>query len=243
MTRLGGFKGMKMPSHHPSDDLLLAYAAGTASEAESLLVASHLTLCPVCRDRLSGFERLGGALLDDLAPDPMEESALEAIFARIDGLDDEGEGRAQPVIPMGTQERSKSVSPAGEDAILLPRPLLAYLDGDLDRLRWSSVKRGIDQVPLSVGGGRVRAKLMRLRAGVTVPAHTHAGTELTLVLAGGFQDERGHFLRGDVAIADEEIDHRPVADTDGDCLCLAVLDAPLRLTGTIGRLLNPFVRF
>ena len=37
------------------------------------------------------------------------------------------------------------------------------------------------------------------------------GTELTLVLAGGFSDETGHFLRGDLAEADASVDHRPVA--------------------------------
>jgi putative transcriptional regulator len=35
----------------------------------------------------------------------------------------------------------------------------------------------------------------------------------------------------------------PTADDDGDCVCLAVTDAPLRLTGPIGRLFNPFIRF
>ncbi len=75
-----------------------------------------------------------------------------------------------------------------------------------------------------------------------MPSHTHAGLELTLVLQGGFCDRTGHFLRGDVAEADSDVDHRPVADDDGPCLCLAVTDAPLRLTGRVGRMLNPFVR-
>ena len=42
--------------------------------------------------------------------------------------------------------------------------------------------------------------------------------------------------------ADSHVDHRPVADEDEDCLCLIVTDAPLRLTGWLGRLLNPFIR-
>jgi putative transcriptional regulator len=87
-----------------------------------------------------------------------------------------------------------------------------------------------------------RTRLMRIKSGTAMPAHTHEGIELTLVLAGGFSDETGHFLRGDLAEADATIDHRPVADPGEDCLCLAVTDAPLRLTGPIGRLLNPFLR-
>jgi putative transcriptional regulator len=65
---------------------------------------------------------------------------------------------------------------------------------------------------------------------------------LTLVLAGGFSDASGHYLKGDVAVADPSVDHRPVADAGADCLCLAVTDAPLRLTGRFGRYLNAFLR-
>ena len=75
-----------------------------------------------------------------------------------------------------------------------------------------------------------------------MPVHTHASSELTLVLAGGFTDQFGHFLRGDLAEADASVEHRPVADPGEDCLCLAVTDGPMRLTGPLGRLINPFLR-
>ena len=45
------------------------------------------------------------------------------------------------------------------------------------------------------------------------------------------------------AIADPHVDHQPQALGDEDCLCLAVTDAPLRLTGRFSRFLNPFLRF
>jgi putative transcriptional regulator len=84
---------------------------------------------------------------------------------------------------------------------------------------------------------------MRIRAGRAVPRHTHRGYELVCVLEGGFSDAAGHYGRGDVAVADDGVDHQPTADADGDCICLAVTDAPVRLTGRFWRLLNPFVRF
>ena len=83
---------------------------------------------------------------------------------------------------------------------------------------------------------------MRIKAGTAMPLHSHDGHELTLVLAGGFSDDDKHFLPGDVAVADASVNHRPVADPGEDCLCLAVTDAPLRLTGPFGRLLNPILR-
>jgi putative transcriptional regulator len=62
------------------------------------------------------------------------------------------------------------------------------------------------------------------------------------VLEGGFSDILGSYERGDITINDSSVDHQPVADDDGDCICFAVTDAPLRLTGRIGRLFNPFIR-
>jgi putative transcriptional regulator len=40
------------------------------------------------------------------------------------------------------------------------------------------------------------------------------------VLAGGYSSSQGSFQRGDVEYADGEIQHQPVADADGDCVCL-----------------------
>ena len=62
------------------------------------------------------------------------------------------------------------------------------------------------------------------------------------MLQGGFSDVTGHFLRGDVCDADSGVEYRPVADLDEVCVCLVVTDSPLRLTGWLGRLLNPFMR-
>ncbi len=74
-----------------------------------------------------------------------------------------------------------------------------------------------------------------------MPVHTHAGMELTLVIAGGFRDEHGHFVRGDIAVADASVAHRPIADPGEDCICLAVTDGAVSLTGRFARWLNPFL--
>ena len=37
------------PVHHPTDEFLLDYAAGALGEPKSLLVATHLSMCPACR--------------------------------------------------------------------------------------------------------------------------------------------------------------------------------------------------
>ena len=68
------------------------------------------------------------------------------------------------------------------------------------------------------------------------------GMELTLVLQGAFADENDRFGRGDIEIADEEMEHTPVALTGEDCICLAATDAPLRFRGLIPRLAQPLLR-
>ena len=84
--------------------------------------------------------------------------------------------------------------------------------------------------------------LLRIRAGGFIPTHRHRGTEMTLVLQGGFSDATGTYHRGDFLMRGSEDEHAPRALDDEDCICLAVLDAPLRFTGWQHRWMNPFLR-
>ncbi|HYI72547.1 MAG TPA: ChrR family anti-sigma-E factor [Skermanella sp.] len=223
----------QLPVHHPSLELLLDYAAGSTSEAAGLALATHLALCPECREVVAQFESVGGALLEEIQPAAMPPDALDDLLARLD----------EPVPAPAPACRST----ADVDALCpLPEPLRSYIGGDLQAIRWKQVMRGVDQVVVAVGRGRtgkVRARLLRIGPGIRIPRHTHDGTEMTLVLAGGFSDGDRQYQRGDFSFSDGEIDHSPVADDDGECLCLTVTDAPLRLTGPLMRLLNPFIRF
>lgn len=227
----------RTPRHHPDDELLMDYASGATDEAESLIIATHLTLCVECRRKLATMEALGGALLDDIAPVDLNGDGFESLMARLDDLDE-----AEATAPMKAVPADRACGCCGDDDVLLPGPVREALGQPLDTVEWKSIMRGLEEWPLpSVGGAKVR--LMRIRAGATVPKHTHRGTEMTLVLAGGFSDDAGHFERGDLSVLGAEADHRPVADPGEDCLCLVVTTAPLRLTGRVGRLLNPFIRF
>ncbi|BBK39577.1 anti-sigma factor [Allostella sp. ATCC 35155] len=221
------------PTHHPADEHLLDYAAGAASEGLALLLATHLTLCPECRRKAAAMEQLGGTLIEELPPAAIAADARERCLALLDAPEPAAESRSAVT----------AVTNPVSAAPLLPRALRDRVGGDIDTLRWSPVLRGVDQALLVEGPGGARTRLMRIRAGHAVPQHTHRGTEFVCVLAGGFSDLSGHFGRGDVAVSDESVDHQPTADADGDCICLAVTEAPVRLTGRFWRLLNPFVRF
>lgn len=214
------------PHRHPAPDLLLAYAAGTLAEAPSLVVATHLALCPRCRQEVARLEEIGGALLTDEESVAVSDDLLAGVLARLDD--------PVPALPPARPRRIAGPRP------LLPEPLRSYIGGDLDRVRWRRTIPGLQEAVVACAGGTV--KIMRIRPGMGMPQHTHGGEEFTLVLQGGFTDESGHYLRGDFAATDPTVDHRPVADEDGDCICVVFTDAPLRLTGRILRWLNPILR-
>lgn len=230
------------PHHHPSDELLVAYAAGNLGEAPSLVIATHLALCPDCRAEVRRLEAVGGALLDDLPGAPVDDDLLSAIFAQLDDGDDDTRHSGDTATltrPAPARERILATGPRPA----LPEPLRGYIGGDLDAIRWTRLMRGVEEAEVPVGNQGAKGRLLRIKGGLAMPRHTHAGMELTLVLTGGFTDETGHYGRGDFAATDGTVDHKPVADPGEDCICLAITDAPLRLTGTFGRLLNPFIRF
>ena len=69
--------------YHLSDELLLSYAAGTLDEASSLLVATHLALCPHCRSRNLAADAVGGELLDALPPAELSPGLMESVLAQL----------------------------------------------------------------------------------------------------------------------------------------------------------------
>lgn len=212
-----------MSGHHPTEEMLLDHAAGALSRAESVIVATHMALCPTCRRLGLDLDAVGGALLDLAGAAPVR-SRCEEILARVDA--------DPPPTPV------KAGRWDHETIHLIPQPLRGYLDGDVGGLAWRSINGALAEASLGLTDERRRASLMRIRAGGAMPRHTHGGTEMVLVLAGGFSDETGHYRRGDLALADGSMSHRPVADSDADCLCFAVVEGGLRLPGLVGRLLN-----
>lgn len=209
--------------HHLSDQLLMGYAAGQLPEAFSLVVATHVSMCDECRARLASYDAVGGALVEDLAEVAMGATALDAVLARIDGM------------PQATQRAP--LRAAG----ILPAPLADYVGGDLSAVKWRSIGMGVKQAILPTGRD-ASARLLFIPAGVAVPDHGHRGMELTLVLQGAFADANDRFDRGDLEIADENLQHTPVAMAGMDCICLAATDAPLKFRGLVPRLAQRLLR-
>lgn len=209
---------------HLSDDLLLGYSAGSLDEASSLLVASHLALCPHCRARNASLDSLGGYMLDALPEAPVPPVMMSSVLARI---------RCESEVA-GPSTRSQSVA-----NFLIPEPLRSYVGGDVDDLNWIRMAPRVQQIQINTPNSRSQARLLRFQSGTSVPAHGHRGRELTLVLTGSLCDRDTILYRGDIAETDERTEHQPHAGPDEDCICLAVTDAPLRFKSMFARLLQP----
>jgi putative transcriptional regulator len=231
-----------MAEHLAPDDLLQAYAAGTLSEPLSLLVATHIALSPESRQAVRFYEDVGGTLLETSAPAEMADDAFDAVMARIES--------GTPVVPDGGTAAAPADDPARTRAALpegvriaadVPAPLRDYLAGATGAAAWRHRGGSVAELDLLPDYPGYKTRLLRITAGSRIPQHTHHGAEYTLVLEGSFTDATGRFARGDVSVADDEITHQPVAGQECDCICLAVTDAPLKMTGPFGRILNYFV--
>lgn len=209
--------------HHLSDQLMMAYATGSLPEAFSLVVATHVSLCDTCRAQLLTYEAVGGALIEEELQAEMSDSALDAVLARIEQMP-QATGRA-PLRAAG----------------IFPAPLADYIGADLASVKWRSIGMGVKQAILPTGPD-ASARLLYIPAGVAVPDHGHRGMELTLVLQGAFADANDRFGRGDIEIADEAMQHTPVALAGMACICLAATDAPLRFRGMLPRLAQSLFR-
>lgn len=210
------------PRRQPSEERLLAYAAGTLSPPEAVVVATHLALRPETRAWTELGQAIGGALLEDLEPLALNNGASEAVLGRLDA----------PALPAIEPTPTKGADPS------LPAPLRHF---PLGPWRWLGPGVHVRDV-LGPRDGDCRVILLRIAPGQCSPRHTHGGVELTCVISGAYATEDGVFSPGDFEEADSSVTHQPRVVSAEPCLCVAALDGQIVLPGRLGRLLAPFVR-
>lgn len=204
------------------ESLVAQYAAGDLGYGMSVLMAGYITLSPAARDQYRALEQLNGVLLDEAEQSDVKEDALDAIMARLD----EPEPEEQNVSVQENQD--------------LPAALRELLDVSVEDADWRFAYPGVKQVKLPFGDNGETVKLLKIKPGKAAPRHTHKGIEATLVLRGAFRDGNRLYERGQLALADQHIQHRPRAEGIEDCICLAVTDGALRFTDSIGRIARDF---
>lgn len=210
-------------SHHATAETLMRYAAGTLAAAPAVVVTAHLAGCPVCRARVGEYEALGGALLEGTEPTQMSATALNDTLAMLDDED-----AAAPFAP-------PPLAPVEIEGVRLPDALRGC---DIGRWRWigPGMKMSRVGVPEDPEANLI---LLKVGPGRALPDHGHVGTEFTYIVSGSFSDRFGTFRPGDLAEMDDDVEHQPVVDKDGECICLAALEGRMRFKNVIGRMLQP----
>jgi putative transcriptional regulator len=203
------------------DALLARYVAGRLPLPANVLVESHLEIKPENRELVQGLEAIGGDVLEAEEAISLKDrdKSLDAIFNSV---------------PPHEEKQAK------HSGHVFPSALLDFVGCDAENVPWRSKLPGFREYDLGEIDG-CHASLLWIKPGRAMPSHTHEGTELTIVLDGAFCDTTGRYGRGDISVADESVDHRPVAEEGRPCICFAVTDAPLRLTGSFGRRLADIV--
>ncbi len=216
-------------SHHPTDETLAEFAAGTLDEGKSLVVSVHLTHCQACRQAVKQFNLIAGAMLETQSVLAGATSADHKV--RMPNLDTLPPMDAAP-------DRSHHLAERRFKDDGKTSPLDLYSACEWRRIGLGVQFKSVD-VPSNDG---TRVFLLKAAPGTRLPDHRHSGLEWTCVLKGAFSHDFGRFGPGDFDEADHTVEHRPFVEREGDCICLVALNGQIELRSWVGRLIQPLVK-
>lgn len=236
-----------MIKHHPSKELLAGFVGGNLPASIAIGVSIHCQMCEQCRNEVAAmtdkaadieFEQLN-ASVEDPATESFDaeleasvthasasDSKCEAdIFADMfDSITADDEISEQPV------QRSSMISVRG-NKYELPKAL-----NHVHISNWMNLGK-LSRSSLNLDEGPIHSHLLYIDKDGEVPAHTHKGYEITLLLEGSFEDELGEYHPGDFIEVDGRTTHQP--KTKSGCLCYTVADDALVFTEGFHKLFNP----
>jgi putative transcriptional regulator len=228
------------PQHHPDLNLLTEFSAGTLERAPAIAVKTHLHYCHKCTLIVQQLEQVGAALfLSDVNEPSTENTDFAALMNKIDNIAvaDKKVTNTTHTDDDNTEENTVHKLPSKyADLPQLVKKMMLN-----NAVQWQYTTQNLRSASLVAGQNQYAVSLQKIRAGGNVPEHEHLGDEITVVLKGSFSDEDSVYQEGDFLAKSVGDRHRPMASSNEDCLCLSVEQAPVKLTGTFSRLLNPFI--
>jgi putative transcriptional regulator len=211
--------------NHPDDELLASYSAASLPLSQALCISVHIEHCDECEQKLERLKQVGSELMRQLKPSPPPADLKNRLLSRLDSISEDS-------LPCRAVRGDTSV----------PRCLHQFFTSGYRDIPWKRISRDIQSYELCRDQNNARVELLRIKPGGTSTTHTHMGDEYTVILEGSFSDEAGLYHQGDFLVRNSSHRHTPVATQDRECICLAVTEAPIQLTGFFSRLLNPLLR-
>lgn len=210
---------------HPPDASLCAYAQGNVDLTRSVLIESHLSLCPRCQSLVSlRYDTHPSTSLESLSDD------FEASCADVE-LSDRPE--VPPFERVWTAVQQAAAQQRLFGASVIPARVLAALP-DPAGWRWRRVWPARVKFALLVRDPETRSELYLSYYGraSAFPRHRHLGLEENVILAGGYQDGNVHVDAGDWVVGAPGTAHAPTTGPEEDCFCLSRIEPPgLGFTG------------
>lgn len=212
--------------HHPTHELMSVFASGELPASLSIAVAAHIELCRDCQTLVNRItQQAAQQEFTSLTPQQDHEEDFSDMIAQItqdDALFEMAQASEQTIEFKGQYY----TLPRALQSLSVQKPQKL---GKLTRSR------------IDLQEGSLKASLLHIEPGGSVPIHTHKGFELTLLLDGEFEDEMGKYQKGDFIWLTGEHEHTPTTTTG--CLCFTVSNDALQFTQGISKLLNPIGQF
>lgn len=202
---------------------------GNTTEAESLIISCHIAYCSECKEEIKKYETIGGYYLSNHKELSVSKDLWKNILGKVEGLEQE---HSQ------ANYTSHSIkSNLSDFNIKIPSTLSEYLGPALDTQYWKSSINNIKYKDIKFQDKNIIGKLLEIPANKSMPKHGHEALEATLVLHGGYSDEKGDYNKGDLVVASSDEVHSPVSASSG-CICLVVYSGSLQFKGLLGSILN-----
>lgn len=188
--------------HHPDISTLMTCAAGSQPEVLCAVVASHLSYCPACLNKVGRLSRVGVALFDRLEPAPLS-------------LAMPGDIVAGPSLPPKSE---LSWTDHGDD---IPGPLTCMLGQSLDDLTWDEMAPGIEKFKVELSPGAIGdLRLFHVAHGARLRWKNRTGEQLVMLLRGSCSSSKGTFEPGDFEEFEEPGDYGVLANAESGCILL-----------------------
>ena len=217
--------------YHPDIELLLQYSSGQLAPSLAVAIGLHQQQCKFCQQQIDELESVGGDTIESLPSQPINDESIilkdfNSLLNDIDSLPE-----------TNSSSEYDGLAVAQHDI-----PLVDTLSKqEFDQLPWQRIGLKMWKATIPMDDPGYELEILKFSPFAKIPQHTHDGNEFTLVLQGDFHDHQDSYCEGEFITQNHSHEHQPKAGRNG-CICLAVTDAPLKFTGTLGPLLNWFTR-
>ena len=221
-----------MTNYHPTDNELIEYSSGNIDWALSICISTHLHYCSKCKKRIAELNQLGGHCLSTAKKTSLASTSFNDTMEKIRAAE-----KQKVSTSVDIEQAPKAPAPVAQ----LPK-ILQKIINKPEELQWSKVSPSLKAARLTTEQEKYEVCLHKIKKGGKVIEHDHKGLEVTVVLEGSFSDENGTYNPGDYIVKQPGEKHRPTAALNRDCLCLSIVEAPVKVTGILGAVINPFLK-